>query len=56
MILELVKFSNFVKYANEKNNIENLKNMYDNFICECILSNHNKFKDVFEKGKNSLIK
>jgi type I restriction-modification system DNA methylase subunit/restriction endonuclease S subunit len=55
-IIEYVKFSKFVEYVKIKENEGNIKNLFENFIWNQILSKHPKFKDVFEDGKKSFIK
>jgi len=54
--LELVKFSNLNKYADNQKNEGNLKYIFDDFLWKKVLSTHPKFKDVFEDGKKSNIK
>jgi type I restriction-modification system DNA methylase subunit len=54
--LEYVKFSNLVKYVKIQVNECNIKNLFDNFIWNEVLSKHPKFKDVFEDGKKSFIR
>ena len=54
--LEYIKFSKLVEYVNITTNENNLKSIFDDFICKEVLSKHPKFKDVFEDGKKSKIK
>jgi|LauGreDrversion4_2_1035121.scaffolds.fasta_scaffold02852_7 type I restriction enzyme S subunit len=54
--IEYVKFSNFIEYVKNPEKEENIKNVYDNFLWDQVLSKLDQFKDVFPEGKNSSIK
>ena len=54
--LEYIKFSKFYSYVNGTKNEINIKNIFNGFIWDEVLSKHPKFKDVFEQGKKSFIK
>ena len=54
--LEYVKFSKLVEYVKIPEKESNIKNIFDEFLWKEVLSNHPKFKDIFESGKSSYIK
>jgi type I restriction-modification system DNA methylase subunit len=54
--LELVKFSELVKYVENPEKEKNIKKIFDDFLWKEVLSKHPKFKDIFEDGKRSFIK
>ena len=54
--LELVKFSELVKYVENPEKEKNIKKLFDDFLWKEVLSKHPKFKDIFEDGKRSFIK
>ena len=54
--LEYIKFSKFYSYVKDTENENNIKNIFNGFIWDEVLSKHPKFKVVFEQGKNSSIK
>jgi len=54
--LEHVKFSKFYSYVKDTKNENNIKNIFNGFIWDEVLSKHPKFKVVFEQGKKSFIK
>jgi type I restriction-modification system DNA methylase subunit len=55
-MLECVKFSKLVEYANTNGKEGNLLGLFNDFLWDQVLSKHEKFKDVFQQGKRSFIK
>jgi len=55
-MLECVKFSKLVEYANTNGKEGNLLSLFNEFLWDQVLSKHEKFKDVFQQGKRSFIK
>ena len=55
-MLECVKFSKLVEYANTNVKEDNLLSFFNEFLWDQVLSKHDKFKDVFQQGKRSFIK
>ena len=55
-MLECVKFSKLVEYANTNGKEGNLLSFFNEFLWDQVLSKHEKFKDVFQQSKRSFIK
>jgi len=55
-MLECVKFSKLVEYANTNGKEGNLLSLFNEFLWDQVLSKHKKFKDVFQQGKRLFIK
>lgn len=54
--LENIKFSNFVEYIKNVKDDADILHFYNKFIWGAVLSQHPKFKDIFELGQKSAIK
>ena len=54
--LEYVKFSKLYEYVKIPEKEGNIKNIFDEFLWKEVLSNHPKFKDVFESGTKTFIR